>query len=166
MSLLYRRFFIFLLNSESSFIQFILTNLTFNCSFEEQKWQSLLFLYSVKYIFGFSVESSTSKMTPNILSTDSKILREKDIQNVEFSITKMIDTENYTQNISKNYAKTEGWFKTEPKWFNILYLGFLHLYFVYACFTFDFFENLMTTAWCKYFLKNSFVNFFLDSLIS
>ncbi|XP_018058551.1 PREDICTED: acyl-CoA Delta(11) desaturase-like isoform X1 [Atta colombica] len=93
------------------------------------------------------VESSTSKMTPNILSTDSEILTEKDLQNAESSITKMIDTENYTQNRSKDYAKTEGWFKTEPKWFNILYLGFLHLYFVYACFTFDFFENLMTTAW-------------------
>ncbi|KYN18939.1 PREDICTED: acyl-CoA Delta(11) desaturase-like [Trachymyrmex cornetzi] len=87
-------------------------------------------------------------MTPNVLSTDSKILTEKDLQNEKSSITtKMIDAENYTQNRSKNYTKTEGWFKMEPKWFNILNISFLNLYFIYACFTFDFFENLLTTAW-------------------
>ncbi|XP_018393077.1 PREDICTED: acyl-CoA Delta(11) desaturase-like [Cyphomyrmex costatus] len=88
-------------------------------------------------------------MTPNILSTDSKItLTEKDLQNEKSSITtKMIDNENDIQNRDENYTKTEGWFKTELKWFNILHLSFLHLYFVYACFTFNFFENLLTTTW-------------------
>ncbi|XP_018406839.1 PREDICTED: acyl-CoA desaturase-like [Cyphomyrmex costatus] len=87
-------------------------------------------------------------MTPNILSTDSKILTKIDLQSEKFSITnnKMIDNENNIQNRDENYTKTEGWFKTELKWFNILDHSFLHLY-LYACFTFNFFENLLTTTW-------------------
>ncbi|EGI66131.1 PREDICTED: stearoyl-CoA desaturase 5-like [Acromyrmex echinatior] len=88
-------------------------------------------------------------MAPNILSTDSKTLTEKDLQNEESSIiTKTIDKNN-KQNRSESYIKRlyEDWFKTEPKWFNIVSICFFHLSFVYSCFTFNFFENLMTTAW-------------------
>ncbi|KYN30213.1 Stearoyl-CoA desaturase 5 [Trachymyrmex cornetzi] len=86
-------------------------------------------------------------MEPNILSTDSKTLTEKDLQNEESSITTKTIDENDKQNRSESYIKTEGWFRTEPKWFNIANISFFHLCFVYACFTFNFFENLMTTAW-------------------
>ncbi|KAG5328646.1 ACO11 desaturase, partial [Acromyrmex charruanus] len=86
-------------------------------------------------------------MAPNILKTDTKILTEKDLQNEESSITTKTIDENNKENKNESYIKTEDWFKTEPKWFNIIIICFLHLGFAYACFTFNFFENLMTTAW-------------------
>jgi len=103
-------------------------------------------------------------MAPNILSTDPKILTEKDVQKKESSATLKIDGENGTQNGSEIYTKIEGWFKTQPKWLNIVFLSFLHLYFVYACFTFKFFENLKTTAWSEYLKKIFFVNCYFDIL--
>ncbi|XP_018406949.1 PREDICTED: acyl-CoA Delta(11) desaturase-like [Cyphomyrmex costatus] len=85
-------------------------------------------------------------MAPNISSTYSKILMEENTQNEKPSITtKTLDNKNDKQNRSKSYTKS--WFMTELKWFNILLFSFLHLYFVYACFTFNFFENLLTTTW-------------------
>ncbi|KYN43687.1 Acyl-CoA desaturase [Trachymyrmex septentrionalis] len=86
-------------------------------------------------------------MMPNILSSDSKALTEKDLQNKESSITTKAIDKNNKQNRSESYTKSEGWFKTELKWMNIVTISLLHLCFVYACFTFNFFENLMTTAW-------------------
>lgn len=92
-------------------------------------------------------------MAPNILSTDLKILTEKDFQKEESSIIgKTIDDENDTQIRSESYIKTKGWFKTELKWINIVTISLLHLCFVYAFCTFKFFENLKTTAWSKYSL--------------
>ncbi|KAG5338334.1 DESAT conjugase, partial [Acromyrmex charruanus] len=104
-------------------------------------------------------------MAPNIFSTDSKTLTEKDLQNEESSIiTKTID-ENNKQNRSESYIKTEGWFKMDPKWINIVSIYLLHLCFVYSRFTFNFFENLLTIAWRKYSLKNSFINLIINELI-
>ncbi|XP_011878893.1 PREDICTED: acyl-CoA Delta(11) desaturase-like [Vollenhovia emeryi] len=51
------------------------------------------------------------------------------------------------KNRTKIYTKREGWFKMELKWLNITFLCLLHLYFIYACFTFNFFANWKTTAW-------------------
>lgn len=95
-------------------------------------------------------------MAPNILSTDPEILTENGFQEEES--LKMIDDENSTQNGNEICTKTEGWTKTEMKWFNALGISFFHLYFVYVCFTFNFFENLKTTAWSKYSLENFFVS--------
>jgi len=103
-------------------------------------------------------------MATNILSTDAKILTEKDVQKKESSATMKIDDENGTQNRSEIYTKIEGWFETQPKWFNIIFISFLHLYFVYACFTFKFFENLKTTAWSEYLKKIFFVTCYFDIL--
>ncbi|XP_071646592.1 acyl-CoA Delta-9 desaturase-like [Temnothorax longispinosus] len=87
-------------------------------------------------------------MAPNISSTISKKF-EKDFQKKESSATMTINTdnENGTWNGTKIYTKTKGWFKTDLKWFNIISISLFHLYFVYACFTFQFLENLKTTAW-------------------
>ncbi|XP_011698207.1 PREDICTED: acyl-CoA Delta(11) desaturase-like [Wasmannia auropunctata] len=81
-------------------------------------------------------------MAPNISNTDPKILTKKDFQKED-----SIGDENESQNGSEIYTKTEGWFKTEPKWLNIISINLLHLFFLYACFTFQFLENLKTTAW-------------------
>ncbi|XP_018393070.1 PREDICTED: acyl-CoA Delta(11) desaturase-like [Cyphomyrmex costatus] len=87
-------------------------------------------------------------MAPNILSTESKMLTEENTENEKSSITtKMIDDKNNEQNRSKSYIKTKGSLKMELKWFNIVTLSLFHLGFVYACFTFKFFENLKTTLW-------------------
>jgi len=97
-------------------------------------------------------------MALKILSTDSKTLMEKDLQNEESLITTKTIDENDKQNRSESYTRNEVWFKTELKWINIVIISLLHLCFIYACFTFNFFENLMTTAWSKYSLENSFIN--------
>ncbi|XP_011054281.1 PREDICTED: acyl-CoA Delta(11) desaturase-like [Acromyrmex echinatior] len=89
-------------------------------------------------------------MAPNVLSIDSKILTEKNFQNEESSIIEeTIDEndENDMQNRSENYTRSEGWYKMELKWINIITISLLHLFFVYVFFTFKFFENLKTTAW-------------------
>ncbi|XP_077276034.1 uncharacterized protein LOC143904916 [Temnothorax americanus] len=91
--------------------------------------------------------NSKTKMAPNILSTNPKILTEKVIQKEDSSAAMKIHDENGIQNKSEIYTKPEGRSKTELKWLNIIFIGFLHLYFVYACFTFKFLENLKTTAW-------------------
>lgn len=91
-------------------------------------------------------------MSPNISSTEPKILTEKDFQK---------DKSSATQNRNEIYTKTEGWFKTEPKWLNIIFIIFLHLYFIYVCLTFKFLENLKTTALSEYSLKYSVKKFLL-----
>lgn len=91
-------------------------------------------------------------MTPNISSIESKILNQKDFKKEESSATtKMGNDENDIWNKSEIYAENKGWFKAELKWFNIVVISLLHLYFVYICFTFKFLENLKTTVWSKYF---------------
>lgn len=64
--------------------------------------------------------------------------------------TKMINDENG----SEIYTKSES-YKMKLKWQNIIFISLFHLYFVYVCFTFKFFEKLKTTAWSEYFLENS-----------
>lgn len=93
-------------------------------------------------------------MAPNISSTNLKILTEKDIQN-SLATMKMLDDKNDTQN-SEACIQTD-WSKNELKWNNIILIGAFHLYFIYACFTFKFFENLKTTAWREYCLKKFFL---------
>ncbi|XP_012532278.1 acyl-CoA Delta(11) desaturase [Monomorium pharaonis] len=75
-------------------------------------------------------------MPPNISSVQPKIVTEKNFQK---------DEALPAQNRSEIYTK--GWFKTEPKWINIIAITFLHLFFVYVCLTFKFLENLKTTLW-------------------
>lgn len=87
-------------------------------------------------------------MAPNISS--AKLCTEKDIQKEgSIATVEKIDDKNNTQN-GEIYTQTDSWFKNELKWNNIILLSLFHLYFVYACLTFKFFENLKTTAWCKY----------------
>jgi len=100
---------------------------------------------------------------PNISSTEPKILMKKNIQKKESSaIMKIIDNENDTQNGCEINKKTEGWFKMQLKWFNIISISFFHLYFIYALFTFKFFESLMTTAWGEYSLEIFLIIWFFD----
>lgn len=99
-------------------------------------------------------------MVTNILSTKSKILTEKDIQNEEFStIMKMIHDAN--DEIS---TKIKGWLKNDLKWNNIILLSFYHLFFIYLCFTFKFFENSKTFAWGEYPEKILLFILFFDNL--
>lgn len=93
-------------------------------------------------------------MPPNISSAETKILTENDFQKDESSATQKENECFATQSRSKIYTKTESWFKTELKWFNIIFISFFHLYFIYGCLTFNFFENWKTTAWCEYSLEN------------
>lgn len=92
-------------------------------------------------------------MILDFTSAHPKLHTEKDVQKEE-STLKIIDDENGTQN-DEIYQKTDGWFERELKWRNIISISLFHLYFVYACLTFKYFENLKTLIWREYSVENS-----------
>lgn len=79
---------------------------------------------------------------------------EEDFQKEDSSTTTKMINENGMQNGSEIYTKNES-YKMKLKWQNIICISLFHLYFVYVCFTFKFFEKLKTTAWSEYFFENN-----------
>ncbi|KAL0132474.1 hypothetical protein PUN28_000316 [Cardiocondyla obscurior] len=86
-------------------------------------------------------------MPPNISNTNLKVYTEKDLQKEGSSTEKKINDESVTQGERQIVTKTDGWEIRNVKWINLILITSLHLYFIYACFTFDFLKNLKTTAW-------------------
>lgn len=96
-------------------------------------------------------------MAPNFLSTGPEIHTVRDSQKKKPSvIAKLAEDKNGIPNTSKIHKKIEEWFtfKTELKWLNIISISIFHMIMLYFCFTFKFTENLKTTIWGEYSLKN------------